>query len=140
MIKKNEYKDNDCYFGFRFSVADGSAAGSQSWRDCTNASSCSGTYSTRITWRKPPPYLAPGKSVPMSATVKKSERNTCGSRGIISGLDIFGPGLKLDAGDTPTVNKDWTVPTGSPGQKFSLRIVVTAAGLQGELWYTYIYK
>ncbi len=140
-IDKATYTPNDCYFGFSLDIADGSGGGTWSWADCTGASKCSGRYSGQVSWTKLPSRLEPGSKYGITTTASLSGANTCGDKSTTSSVHVYFPDLKVYAdtgGGVPTMTKEWTVP--KSGSEIVIRVLVTAAGNQGEVWYRYVYR
>jgi uncharacterized Zn-binding protein involved in type VI secretion len=144
VFQKNAYPKADCsYFGFNLSVSDGSATGSQSWKDCsTTTSKCGGTYTGTVTWTPPPSFMKPGSTVNFTVSQKTSAQNTCGDRGIGSWGALKVDGSTVVPGDSrvPTGSGTYTVRTGSAGAKMSIQVSLSVANLVGSATYNYIYR
>jgi len=143
-IQKNPLKDTAAYFGKKLSISDGSASGSQSWKE--DVSKCSGTYTGSNTWTPPPSFMQPGSKINFTASAKTTAQNTCGSLSIGSAcsLKVEETYIVRAADSVPTVPPSatgtYTVRTGSPGSKMAVVVNVYAANLVGYVTYNYTYK
>ena len=143
-IYKNPFPKDSCdYFGYKLSVSDGSAIGSQSWKDCSNQTKCSGTYTGSVTWTKPPAYIAPGSKVSFTGNVRTTANNTCGYRNKSSTVTVKinnGIFLEVIESRSPTGTAVYTAPKGSPNSTLVIEVLLQAASLNGKVKYTYVYK
>jgi hypothetical protein len=112
-----------------------------SWKDCSNRTKCSGTYSGSVTWTPPPAVLVPGSNIRFSVTSQTSAHNTCGERNIGSYINLRGNGLLASADDRrPAGNTVWLVPRASPGQKMDIQVIIQVANLTGSVKYVYVFE
>jgi hypothetical protein len=143
-IYKNPFNKEDCsYFGFRLTVSDGSAVGSRSWKDCSNQTKCSGTYTGSATWTKPPAYMEPGSKISFAGNARTTANNTCGYRNMSSAVTVkINGGILLEVIESrsPSGSAVYTVPKGSPGSKLVIEVSPQTASLYARVTYTYVYK
>jgi hypothetical protein len=145
-IEKAINKPDACYPSSTLDISDGVATGTREWRDCSNATKCSGTYVGKVTWTPPPAYMQPGKDVNFTATVGTTARNTCGSRNFGSWMVIkLNGGTFVQSGESqysgpPKATGTFTALPGKSGDKLVIEVLLQASSLNGKVIYSYVYR
>ena len=138
VITKDEEIDlPPCYTGRTVTVSNGKGHGSQTYSaDCFKDGS--GTYSSDVTWTKPPAYMKPGSSISFSMKFTSPDENPTGGS-IKAGEDTI-----LEGSSTNPEGKSsatYTVPNGSPSDEMEIYTsFVMISGLHGHVTYKYKYQ
>jgi hypothetical protein len=132
-ITKDEEIDlPPCYTGRTVTVTNGEGHGSQTYSaECFKEGS--GTYSSDVTWTKPPAYMKPGNNTSFSMTFTSPDENPTGGSIKAGGRTIVEGNSRNPQGKS-TAN--YMVPEGLPGDELELYAnFVMISGLHGYVTY-----
>jgi hypothetical protein len=138
VITKDEEIDlPPCYTDRTVAVTNGEGHGSVKWSaECFKEGS--GTYSSDVTWTKPPAYMKPGSNISFSMTFTSPDGiPTGGAIKANVGTIVEGDSRNPQGNSTAT----YTVPNGSPGNELELYTsFVMISGLHGYVTSKYKYQ
>jgi hypothetical protein len=120
VITKDEEIDlPPCYTGRTVTVTNGKGHGSQTYSaECFKEGS--GTYSSDVTWTKPPAYMKPGSSISFSMKFTSPDENPTGGAIKANGGTIVEGSSRNPNGESTAT---FTVPNGSPGNELEIYTV-----------------
>ncbi|MFZ3149668.1 MAG: S-layer protein domain-containing protein [Methanothrix sp.] len=137
ITKDKEIDLPPCYTGRTVTVTNGEGHGSQTYSaECFKEGY--GTYSSSVTWTKPPAYMKPGSNISFSMTFTSPDgKPTGGAIKANGGTIVEGDSRNPQGNSTAT----YTVPKGSPGNELELYTsFVMISGLHGYVTYKYKYQ
>jgi hypothetical protein len=137
ITKDKEIDLPPCYTDRTVAVTNGEGHGSQTYSaECFKEGS--GTYSSDVTWTKPPAYMKPGSSISFSMTFTSPEgKPTGGAIKANGGTIVEGDSRNPQGNSTAT----YTVPNGSPGNELEIYTsFVMISGLHGYVTSKYKYQ
>ena len=138
VITKDEEIDlPPCYTDRTVTVTNGEGHGSQTYSaECFKEGS--GTYSSDVTWTKPPAYMKPGSSISFSMKFTSPDgKPTGGAIKANGGTIVEGDSRNPQGNSTAT----YTVPNGSPGNELEIYTsFIMVSGLHGYVTYKYNYQ
>ena len=138
VITKDEEIDlPPCYTDRTVTVTNGEGHGSQTYSaECFKEGS--GTYSSSVTWTKPPAYMKPGSSISFSMKFTSPDgKPTSGSIKANGGTIVEGDSRNPQGNSEAT----YTVPNGSPGNELELYVnFIMISGLHGYVTCKYKYQ
>jgi len=118
-------------------VSNGEGHGSQTYSaECFKEGS--GTYSSDVTWTKPPAYMKPGSDISFSMTLTSPDgKPTGGAIKANGGTIVEGDSRNPQGRSTAT----YTVPEGLPGNELELYVsFIMVSGLHGYVTCNYEYQ
>ncbi|MCX6005811.1 MAG: hypothetical protein NTZ34_00925 [Chloroflexi bacterium] len=146
ITKKDCGKPNDFYPSCDITIASGSCTAYFTWFDYNSPGKCSGTHTGAITWTPPPAYLKPGDKYLPNLAAQTTKQDSCGDLGSSTWVSIEASigGFGYDCGVRPPcsscMDKSFTVPAGTAGQKLAIDVNCHPVVGAGYCTYNYVYK